>query len=243
MLKIKGIVLDLFHTLVDVGKAPGASGRYTADVLGIDRTRWQRACFGHHHEICRPTRHRDVIAAIAHSLDPGISDELIDEATRERQRRFDHALINVDPAVLKALAGLRGAGYRLALLSNASSGEVSSWPNSPLAPLFDIALFSCESGTCKPAPDFYWRALRDLGANPEEVVFVGDGNSDEHRGAARVGLHTVLTTYFTAGTLDAAALEQRGRFARWRIDHPAQLAERIVQIEREGKRPAPFSGL
>lgn len=232
MSRIQGVIFDLFHTLVDVGVAPGASGRYTADILGIDREQWNRACFGANHEICRPTRHDEVVRNIARSLRPEIDDALIAEATAERQRRFDHALCNVDPKVMEALQALRAEGYRLGLLSNASSGEVSAWPSSPLAPLFDAALFSCDCGTCKPEADFYRQALESLDLHPHEVVFVGDGNSDEHRGAAEVGLHTVLTTYFTASKLDEEALERRGKHARWRIGALSELPACIARIEQ-----------
>jgi putative hydrolase of the HAD superfamily len=202
-MQFQGILFDLFHTLVNVASAPGASGRYTADILGIERSVWRTACFGDLHDICRPTDHREVIRRLAHSIDPGIADSRIEEAAADRQRRFDHALTHVDPETLDALAALRQRGLKLALVSNASTGEVSAWRDSPLSKLFDAAVFSCECGWRKPEPEIYRWALERIETEAGQALFVGDGGSDEHTGARRVGLTAVLITRFLSG--EAAA--------------------------------------
>lgn len=218
-MKIRAIFFDLFHTLVDVGAVPERVGRFTADILGLDREQWNQACFGEAHEICRPTRHVDVIRALAHSLNPELSESLILQATSERQARFDHALHYVDGAVLAALDELRAAGCRLGLISNASSGEVAAWADSPLAAQFEHALFSCECGSCKPQPAIYEQALAHFGLSASEVLFVGDGGSDELRGARMQGLETVLMS----GHLSLERAEQRRPQARHEVRAIAEL--------------------
>lgn len=226
----KLILFDLFHTLVDVGSAPKASGRYTADILGIPRDVWNRACFSSAHDICRPTRQLDVIRALAHSIDPAIPDELIREAAEERQRRFDHALVQVEQEVLDCLQGLRGSGLHLALLSNASTDEVRAWPESPLAPLFEKAFFSWQCGCAKPQAQFYQHALNAMGVHSRQALFVGDGGSDEHVGAQQVGIDNVLLTRHI-GHYDAARLAPRRAAVKWEINSLFELApllERLV---------------
>lgn len=218
----KVIFFDLFHTLVDVTTAPGARGRYTADILGIDREAWNAACFGAAHDITGPTRQREVIRALAHSLDPTIPIEKIDEAAVERQRRFDHALLHVEQEVLDLLAVLRRAGLRLCLISNASTDEVSAWPSSPLSELFDEAIFSCQVGLCKPQPAIYQHALRQMDVAIHEALFVGDGGSEEHRGAAAVGLDNVLLTRYIEH-YDEARLAPRREHCRWQIGRLGEL--------------------
>ena len=107
MLKVHAIFFDLFNTLIDVGSVPASQGRNTADILCIDPKTWNQACFGHHHEICKPTTHVDVIQRIAHSLDPTIPFDMIEQATNERQKRFDYALKNVEDGILKTLKTLK----------------------------------------------------------------------------------------------------------------------------------------
>ncbi len=218
----RAICFDLFHTLVDVAAAPGASGRYTADILGVERGAWNAACFSDLHPITRPSEHLEVVRALAHSINPDISLARIEEATVERQRRFDHALLSVEAEVLDTLHVLRRSGLRLALVSNASSGEVRSWPQSPLAELFDTALFSCDCGYRKPEPDIYRLALERLGVAAAESLFVGDGGSDEHRGAAAVGMTPVLITRHL-GSMAAAELARRRAAAAMEIARVSQL--------------------
>lgn len=192
----KAICFDLFNTLVSVGEVPDTIGRFTADVLGLDRDVWNAACFGSAHEICRPTLHEEVLRALAHSIDPAIPETRITEAARERQARFDHALINVKPSILNTLHVLKQSGYRLALISNASTGEVAAWSRSPLAAFFDISLFSCEVGFKKPEQEIYLHALERLQLSAGESVYIGDGGSQEFLGAGPLGMHTVLTREF-----------------------------------------------
>lgn len=225
----KVILLDLFHTLVDVGSAPGAAGRYTADILGLGREEWNRACFGAAHDICRPTVQLDVIRALAHSLNPSIPESLIQQAASERQQRFDYALLNVEPQVLEALQQLRQSGIRLGLLSNASSGEVQAWPRSPLAALFDEAFFSCECGCAKPDAAFYRHAMETMGVEISECLFVGDGGSNEHRGAQRLGLDNVLITRHI-GHYDEARLAPRRAAAKWEVAHLGELRTLLQRL-------------
>ena len=200
---------DLFSTLVDVGQVPEGVGRFTADILGVDRQRWNEACFGPAHEICRPTDPLETLTKIAHSLDPQIPHALIEQAVLERQRRFDHALLHVSTAVLHALQLLRERGIRLALISNASSSEVAAWPESPLSSLFEVATFSCHSGCMKPQVEIYSLTARQLQVQPQDCLFIGDGGSDEHHGAHAVGMKPVLVTHFINSQ------EQQARLARY----------------------------
>ncbi|RLW70067.1 MAG: hypothetical protein B6D71_07800 [gamma proteobacterium symbiont of Stewartia floridana] len=41
----KAILFDLFGTLLSVSKAAKGRGQFTADILGLDRKAWNRACF------------------------------------------------------------------------------------------------------------------------------------------------------------------------------------------------------
>ena len=189
---IQGICFDLFNTLVSVGKVPVHIGPNTAEILGVDIQAWRDACFGEQHDICGPTDATDNLRRMAHSIDPRIPEATIRKAVRVRQRRFDYALQHVEAEILNVLGNLRLKGIRLALVSNASTAEVQAWPKSPMAPLFDTAVFSCHCGSMKPEPDIYQHALTELGLAPQSCLFVGDGGSNEHHGAHAVGMKPVL---------------------------------------------------
>ena len=230
---IRAVCFDLFHTLIDVGRSPGTPGRYTADILGLDREDWNNACFSDAHDICRPSDYREVVRQLAHSLDPSIPLSLIHEAAEERKARFDYTLCNPEPGVIDSLEQLREHGYKLALISNASSGEVEAWSQSPLAECFDSAVFSCHCGHAKPDAGIYRHALQQLAVVPEEAVFVGDGGSNEHAGASAFGMHSILLTHYVAERLDEAALTSRRAQARHEISGLFELLPLLGRLVAE----------
>ncbi len=225
----RALLFDLFHTLVDAALAPASAGRYTADILGIDRAVWSDACFGPQHEICRPTDHLETVRTLAHTIDPSLPADLIAEAAQERSQRFAHTLEVVAPEVLETLAELRRRGYRLALVSNASTGEVAAWPRSPLAQQFDTVIFSCECGLKKPDPAIYQLALDRLQVGVTEALFIGDGGSDEHRGAREAGLANVLITRHI-GHLPSERLAARRAQVRHEIGHIEELPTLLERL-------------
>lgn len=226
---IRGVCLDLFHTLVDVGTVPDYIGRYTADILGIERRVWNDACFSQAHDITRPTDHYQSVKALAHSIDPSLPADLIREAVIDRQRRFDHALVEVEQGLIDNLQVLRGSGLKLALVSNASSGEVAAWQYSPMAEIFHTAVFSCDVGSRKPQPDIYRHALKQLQLPAQQCLFVGDGGSDEHIGARASGLTPILMTRFID---NVEKLELQRQRVEWEIGGLEELLPLIDSLNR-----------
>lgn len=55
-----------------------------------------------------------------------------------------------------------------------------------------MVVFSCELGVRKPHPERYLAATRRLNVQPEECLFIGDGDSDELRGAYALGMSTKM---------------------------------------------------
>jgi putative hydrolase of the HAD superfamily len=229
MQNTRAICFDLFSTLISVGLVPEHVGGFTADILGVDRKHWNEACFGPLHEIRKPSQHLDNLRRMALSLDSTIPEQRIIEAVEARQARFDYALEHgVEAAVLQPLTRLKQSGYKLALVSNASSPEVQAWSRSPLSGLFDATVFSCETGYCKPEADIYHHTLALLGEAAEACLFVGDGGSDEHFGAARVGMKPVLISHY----LDEA--DSQLRLQKYRdviIEHITSLDELLDLVE------------
>lgn len=219
------MLFDLFHTLVEV-KPEAGSARYTPDILGVDRVRWNE-------EIWNDTSDRvlgkdqdplSIIRKVAHRIDPTVPEDRIAEAADSRLKRFALALEQVDPETVAAVSKLKQMGLRIGLVSNADVTEVCAWSRSPLAPHFDSAIFSCHVGMKKPDAEIYERSLSELDVKSSEALFVGDGGSDELKGAKSVGLTTVMMAGIIRKT-DPQLLAQRAPFADFRIDHIADLLE------------------
>jgi glucose-1-phosphatase len=64
---------------------------------------------------------------------------------------------------------------RLALLSNTDPIHVAHIEASyPFVRLFPARVYSCRVGTSKPSPMIYHHALREVGAIPDEAIFIDD---------------------------------------------------------------------
>jgi putative hydrolase of the HAD superfamily len=216
----KAVLFDLFHTLACV-PPPGIAGEQSIPhILGVPAAEWQRRyyeddvlgrCLGHVVDDVEAMR------MVTHSIDDTIPEARIIAAVESRRRHFESCLVGIDQAMLSALDRLRAAGIRTALVSDAGADDVASWPQSPLRERLDAVVFSYQLGVRKPDARIYQRALEALGVAPAEAIFVGDGGSDEHRGARALGITTVLVTRLYALWWPEEVPARRGR-ADWEFD-------------------------
>ncbi len=193
----KAVLFDLFHTLASV-PPPALSGEIPiSEILGVPGNEWHRLyydddvlgrCLGHIHESV------EIMRRVTHAIDPPIDEGRILTAVESRRRRFELGLVGVEPGILEAIDRLRSAGIRIAIVSDAGADDVESWERSPLRHRFDATVFSYKLGIRKPDARIYQHALDAIGVPAGESIFVGDGGSDEHRGARAVGMQAVLVT-------------------------------------------------
>jgi putative hydrolase of the HAD superfamily len=194
--KYRAIIFDLFHTLTsaDVIRLPGKG---TSEVLGVRREDWNEQLLLHSKERLRG-RMTDpflIIEKMAHAIDPEIHDSTIRQAVANRFDRFRRALVNIEDDTLTTLDKLKESGKLLGLISNADVNEIEGWKDSPLRRYFDSVVFSCNVGYVKPEREIYLKCLKELSVLPEDTLYVGDGGSDELRGAKEVGMTTVMTIH------------------------------------------------
>jgi putative hydrolase of the HAD superfamily len=190
------VIFDLFHTLTsaDVLRLPGKG---TSEILGVSRAAWNEQLLRYSDDRLRGkiTDPFMIIARMARAIDRTISDETIREAVENRINRFRRALMNIEDSTRVTLRELRRVGKSLGLISNADVNEIAGWDDSPLKPYFDCVVFSCRVGYVKPERQIYERALKEFGVEARHILYVGDGGSDELRGAKDMGMNTVLTTH------------------------------------------------
>lgn len=197
----KAVLFDLFHTLACVPPPALAGEVPVPQILGVPAAEWQRRyyeddvlgrCLG------RVVDSVEAMRTVTHSIDSTVPEERILAAVESRRRRFEMGLVDIEEGILAALDRLRAAGIRTALVSDAGADDVECWQRSPLRERLDAVVFSYEVGVRKPDPRIYERALDAIDARPGAAIFVGDGGSDEHRGARAVGMKTVLVTRLAA---------------------------------------------
>lgn len=118
-----------------------------------------------------------------------------EEILKLRKERFKKSLIDIDVNILEVLLAIKKSGKRIGLISNADIIDVMFWDKSPLHMLFDDVVFSYEVGYLKPQAEIYKIALKRMNVNPQNSIFIGDGGSDEIKGAKELGMKTILTEY------------------------------------------------
>ena len=197
----RAVLFDLFHTLACV-PSPGLAGETPVpEILGVPTAEWHRLyyeddilgrCLG------RVVDGVEAMRVVTHLIDATVPEERIIAAVESRRRRFETGLIQIEGGILDGLDRLRRAGIRTALVSDAGADDVESWQRSPLRERFDAIVFSYRLGVRKPDARVYQRALEIIDTRPADAIFVGDGGSDEHRGARAVGMKTVLVTRLAA---------------------------------------------
>ena len=195
---MKVVFFDLFETLVTQKQPDRPTADSFAARLGLDLDEvraWWRGSIRDRMTGKYSTYEQTVSAlcgALAAPLDAGVLQEICEDRLR-RKRAY---LLGVESDVLQVLTRLADAGWTLGIVSNTSPDEVASWPECPLRDLVDDVVFSCEIGHMKPDADIYRLACKRLNVAPAGSLFVGDGGSDELRGAAAVGMRPVQAKWY-----------------------------------------------
>lgn len=126
-----------------------------------------------------------------------ISPMDIIEKAIDRYFSPEEALYPVIDGAYKMLDELKSAGYKLAVVSNATSGSLirKALQNRNYTHYFDSVIISADIGIRKPAPKIFQKALAELNLAPSQAVMVGDILSYDIAGAQRIGLKTILVKY------------------------------------------------
>ena len=197
----RAVLFDLFHTLVCVPSPAMWNEPSVGEILGVSESQWRQLFYDEDRFGRGIGRVRDGVEAmrlVTHAIDPTVSEGRILAAVESRRRRFESALTQVEAGVLQALDRLHTAGIRTAVVSDVGADDVECWDDSPIATRIDAVAFSCDLGVCKPSARIYEHALQALDVTPVDAIFVGDGGSNEHRGASDLGMSTALVTRLLA---------------------------------------------
>ena len=230
----KVVIFDLFETLVSEFDAGHPSHTEVAQTLQLPVKEFQRE-----HQNLRLARltgqFSDYTAILRHIVQKlgGKSPESTIKTLTER-RRFAGAahLHRIEPDILNMLNEITTSGVRLGLISNTEGSGVLDWANTPLARFFEVTVFSNLVGMVKPDPHIYQHACKNLGVAPSDCIFIGDGNSDELRGAAQVGMLPFCAAWFLRQHTDVLGEDIVTRRAAGYpvLYHPSELTDRVRDL-------------
>ena len=187
---VKIIIFDLFETLISEFGSGRSSTTEVAQTLQLPVKEFQQE-----YQNLRFARltgqfsdYSSVLRYIVRKLGRKSPESTIKALAEHRYSAWAAHLRRVEPEILDMLNEISSSSIRLGLISNTERSSVLDWVNSPLSNFFEVTVFSNIVGMVKPDPHIYQHACQNLGVAPSDCIFIGDGNSDELRGAARVGM-------------------------------------------------------
>lgn len=197
-MKYKAVIFDLFGTLVcDI-----VGLRYTdtlvriAKVLSVPADDFLKMWSGTSYE--RNTGAFQSIEAnvihICRELGVQPKDKNLKLAAQLRQDYARSVMSKPRFGAVEVLSRLKQSGYKVGLISNCTPNAPAIWPETPFAPLVDVALFSCSVGLMKPDHQIYKLTLERLKVEAKDCIYVANGFEGELCGACEVGMYPVLIT-------------------------------------------------
>ena len=126
---------------------------------------------------------------------PGVTPEMMAPALKQLYA-VSQAHWKVEEDTLPTLDALQRAGYRMAVVSNASDdADVQRLvDNAGIRGYLDLVLSSAACGTRKPNPRIFQLALEHWKLTPSEAVMVGDTLGADILGARNAGIYSIWIT-------------------------------------------------
>ena len=119
--------------------------------------------------------------AIEHAAPEGTPDDVIDRMLPVFKEYYNlHCLDKTGPydGILELMDRLRAKGYRMAIVSNKIDSAVKELNERFFNGYVDVAVGEREGVQRKPAPDMVEWALKEMGKEKEEAVYIGDSEVD-----------------------------------------------------------------
>ena len=106
---------------------------------------------------------------------------------------WKYAEFHVYPDVEITLLKLKQMGLKLGIITGGFEEDIEAiMPKTGLDPLFDVKVGVNTTGKRKPHPQAFKHALKQLGVQPSEAIFVGDNFKADYEGAEKAGMTPVL---------------------------------------------------
>jgi putative hydrolase of the HAD superfamily len=194
---VAAVLFDLFETLITESGIQPTRASHLAATLGLEehayRTAWKRQ---RPRIVLGQVSFVDALTEISQSLVGRADINAIREISRQRIREKAAAYARIADEIAAMVDSLASQGVQLAVVSNGFEEDVLGWAQCSLASRFKCTAFSYAERVAKPDPEIYLRAVRRLGAEPANSVYIGDGADSELAGAERAGLRAARAAWF-----------------------------------------------
>ena len=111
-------------------------------------------------------------------------------------RKAQAAYVKPYPGTVRTLIKLKESGLKLGIVSDAPS--VNAWirlVEMKLEDFFDVVVTFHDTGEKKPSKLPFLKAIKEIGVEPADILFVGDWPERDIRGAKALGMKTAFAKY------------------------------------------------
>jgi len=203
---IDAVTFDFYNTLVyhRQGDGRGAMLMEYLAIQGLASDPWEHQVlydvFEHHGKDYSPNlpaeEKRRYLVRLAKQVFQRLNVRAPDGAAADHAANvwsvLGPASLGVFPDVSNVLKLLRGAGYRLAVVSNWQCGLRHFCTELGFGDALDHVVASAEVGCAKPNPEIFRDVCRRVGIPCRRVLHVGDSVVDDIEGAHGAGMQAVL---------------------------------------------------
>ncbi len=172
MKNITTIVFDMDGTVLNTVADLTVSVNYVLDRFGMP---------GHTEEEYKKFFGSGIRYALECAVPEGTKAETIDEMLPVFKEHYDaHCLDKTGPydGILELMKALKERGYKMAIVSNKIDSAVKELNERFFSEYVDVAIGEKEGIRRKPAPDTVFTALKELGSDVSEAVYIGDSEVD-----------------------------------------------------------------
>ncbi|MGD0167875.1 MAG: HAD family hydrolase [Gaiellaceae bacterium] len=186
----RAVIFDLWGTLVPFDTESWQRARaLIAEVLGVPPEEFEREWSrGYDQRVVSDLRANFESICLALGVTRA---DAVEDGFRLRVETYREMFEPSEDAVT-TLRELRARGYQTGLITNCTSEDPRLLDESSLAGLFDVKVFSCQTGLRKPDRAIYELAATQLGVDPQLCLYIGDGADHELDGARSFGMSPVL---------------------------------------------------
>ncbi len=163
--EIKNLVFDFYNVVFDQGEA--AFRQYLAERGVFEKPGAEEIFQDLMNRFYHERVDRQELAKVVNELDPE------NPYTEEELDRVFFEGVLENPIVCDFLTKQKLTGKNIYYLTNIGS-SLPARQASPIFPLFDGGVASCEAGVSKPDPKIYQMLIDKYGLDPEETVFIDD---------------------------------------------------------------------
>ena len=193
---IKAVIFDMFETLVTLFTGSVYMGREIAAEIGLSEPKFREIWDTTDEARTLGKRTLESVIEEVLTVNNCYSEELFERIITKRKRMIRESFEHIHPEIIPLFKWFKEQNIKIGLITNCFFEERDIIKDSVFFEYFDVMCMSCELGIKKPDIRIFQKCMKDLGLEPAECLYVGDGGSLELETAKSVGMHPLQAAWY-----------------------------------------------